>query len=134
MNMFLLPLHFFYMDKIIFETLTFVQNVTDGWESMTSAQQAYDLKLTDALRDQKSGCTMKARFARQLLEMLGYDVQLIHGYYFAPQREWKLHSWISVNGAEYDPSRNDFQITSNHSLICPDPKIRRWEQIIKVKK
>ncbi len=117
------------MDEQIKKTLTYIQELTRGWEVFTNATEAYKTSLFECIAHKKTGCGMKARFAQLLLALLGYEVEIVRGYYKSPER-WTLHAWIKVNGKEYDPTRKDFQITKDkHSYTDPDPKLTTWEQV-----
>ena len=116
------------MNVQIKTTLSYIQELTKGWEKFTSASEAYGASLFECLINKKTGCGMKARFAQLLLTLLGYEVEIIRGYYQSPER-WTMHVWIKVNGKEYDPTRKDFKITKKHSYTNPDPKLTDWEQV-----
>lgn len=116
------------MDPKIKTTLLYIQELTKGWGKFTSATEAYNASLFECLKQEKTGCTMKARLAQLLLTLLGYEVEIIRGYYKSPER-WTLHAWIKVNGKEYDPTKKDFMITENHSYANPDPTLTNWEQV-----
>lgn len=117
------------MDKKIAVTLSYIQELTKDWEKFTSATEAYNTSLFDCILRKKTGCGMKARFAQLLLTLLGYEVEIIRGYYLSPER-WTMHVWIKVNGKEYDPTRKDFSITDQHSYTNPDSKLTDWEQLL----
>lgn len=116
------------MDPKIKTTLTYIQELTKGWDKFTSATEAYNTSLFECLKQEKTGCTVKARLAQLLLTLLGYEVEIIRGYYKSPER-WTLHAWIKINGKEYDPTKKDFMITKNHSYTNPDPTLTDWKQI-----
>lgn len=116
------------MDKQIESTLKYIRDLTQGWDKFSLASKAYKTPLIECIAMKKTGCGMKARFAQLLLTLLGYEVEIVRGYYKSPER-WTLHAWIKVNGKEYDPTRNDFAITENHSYSNPDPKLTDWEQV-----
>ena len=117
------------MDEQIKLTLTFIQDLTQNWDKFSLATEAYKTPLIECIARRKTGCGMKARFAQLLLTVLGYEVEIVRGYYKSPER-WTLHAWIKVNGKEYDPTRKDFSITGNHSLTNPDPRLTNWEQVL----
>lgn len=117
------------MDPAITKIFAEIQELTRDWPKLTSGIEAYHTSLDEALKKKVTGCGMKARMARRRLMELGYKVEIVRGYYLSP-RGWNLHAWVRVNGTGYDPSRKDFVLTPQHSLACPDAKIRKWEQII----
>ncbi|MBU2529733.1 MAG: hypothetical protein KKD35_01735 [Elusimicrobia bacterium] len=121
------------MDRKIKITLIYIQELTKNWKKITSATEAANTSLLEFIKQKKTGCSMKAMFAKFLLELLGYRVKIVRGYYLSPER-WVLHSWIKINEKEYDPSRKDFKITKNHSRIKHDKKIKSWRQILKLKR
>lgn len=116
-------------EKQIKLTLKYIQDLTDGWGKFTLGTEAYKATLFECIKQKKTGCGMKARLAQLFLILLGYEVEIIRGYYKSPER-WTLHAWIKVNGLkEYDPTRKDFAITEKHSRVNPDPKLTDWEQV-----
>ena len=116
------------MDNQIKSTLLFIRELTKDWEKFTIATEADRTPLIVCLAQKKTGCGMKARFAQFLLTLLGYEVEIIRGYYLSPER-WTLHVWIKINGLEIDPTRSDFKITDKHSYTNPDPHLTDWEQV-----
>ena len=118
------------MDKQIELTFKFIGDLTKEWDNFDRAREAYKTPLAECIIQRKTGCTMKARFAQLLLTLLGYEVEIVHGYYKSPER-WLMHSWVKINGKEYDPTRNDYAITEKHSYTNPDPEnLDGWEEII----
>ncbi|TSC91112.1 MAG: hypothetical protein CEN90_660 [Parcubacteria group bacterium Licking1014_17] len=117
------------MDEQIKLTLEYIQKLTKGWYKFSKATEAYKTSLFECIAHKKTGCSMKARFAQLLLTFLGYEVEIVRGYYKSPER-WTLHAWVKVNGKEYDPTRKNFQITRDkHSRTNPDPHLTDWEQV-----
>ena len=118
------------MDAVTEKILDQISNQTMGWKHQTSAIAAYKMSLDEAIKSKVSGCTMKARWAKRELEKIGYGVEIVHGYFYAPDR-WRLHSWIRVNGEDVDPShRPHYDVTEKHALRSPDKRLIPWEQII----
>lgn len=61
-----------YMDTKIKATLTYIQELTKDWIKITSAREAVSTSLTEYIKQKKTSCGMKARFAQFLLTFLTY--------------------------------------------------------------